>query len=117
MAACPVVRIDRAETFFQHRLRQPHQLVLHVDDLIELERNRSCSPVSRFSRGLDTAVPSIRRPQNEESRPQAGGNRKTELQKNDGQIPPIRQRQTHDLPQSVSQINGLLIVHGRLMIR
>lgn len=33
------VRVDRAETLLQHRpvdrLRQAHQLVLHVDDLIE----------------------------------------------------------------------------------
>jgi hypothetical protein len=50
-----------------------------------------------------------------ESRLGAQGNRKNELQENSAQTPQILQCQCGDLAQWASQINGLRIVHGRLI--
>src|SRR5262249_35309919 len=56
-----LVGVDRPKCLLQKtpidRPRQLHQRVFHIDDLVSRERNRSCTLVSRCSRGRIASPP------------------------------------------------------------
>ncbi|MGE0282816.1 MAG: hypothetical protein AB7P20_19685 [Rhizobiaceae bacterium] len=97
-----------AGSFISIVCTKSYQRVPHVDDRIQPGAEQVL-----LSRLVVLAWPGHR--VRLDSRIGAQWNRQIELRENSGQTPQILQCRIHNLPQSESHINGLPIVHGRVV--